>query len=667
MPSGRKSISSRINRRVLSTIAIGTCILSIALGVKQYLDSMAFLEAKSDASLHLSTKSLAEPIWNFSQEVIIDFSQSIVLDPDVHSIEIVSAEGDLVYRSNNLATGNPLETLCRSSEYFCKSREIYRDQEFIALITVAFDLSHMRKRVIETTLFALIMGLLATLVVALVTSRYLSNIIKTPLETLSHGAKRLSEGDLNHNFIVESQDELGSLAESFMLMRDSIRTKIMDLVAINDISLRIARLSHEADVHSLLLNSFKQKLRAEHIIFIESNDRGMITVPNLVSFWQSQKQDILTHGQKAIARASIDVAPYMEGQNIFVPLVNFDKTCFGLIVAHLDHQKAVTSIDQNYLETLAGAAVSRLENLRILRLIEYEVIKKTEQLTANQRELVEASRKAGMAEVAIGFLHNIGNIMTSLFVSCSEALDQAHRDFYPNRAKNFVALVREKVPELEVYLQAEGREVLNFWNLLNSEEEHNKEERITNLERIRRGLQNVDEIVKLQLNYAKIPDLEEVMTLQSIIDKVLDLCYLEIQKNKVKIHVDIADKTTLTSVQSKVSQILVNLLLNAIQAFPPDAQSRQVWIQALASETETEISFSIRDNGCGISPENQVKIFNFGFTTKNTGNGLGLHSSSLMAYELGGVLVVESPGVGKGATFSLTLPKTPGQINDQSA
>ena len=58
----------------------------------------------------------------------------------------------------------------------------------------------------------------------------------------------------------------------------------------------------------------------------------------------------------------------------------------------------------------------------------------------------------------------------------------------------------------------------------------------------------------------------------------------------------------------------------------------------------------------GIDPRNLTKIFQYGFTTKDDGHGFGLHNSALVAKELGGSLEVASEGLGKGATFTLTLP-----------
>jgi two-component system NtrC family sensor kinase len=71
------------------------------------------------------------------------------------------------------------------------------------------------------------------------------------------------------------------------------------------------------------------------------------------------------------------------------------------------------------------------------------------------------------------------------------------------------------------------------------------------------------------------------------------------------------------------------------------------------------VQVAVSDTGVGIAPENMIRIFNHGFTTKKTGHGFGLHSGALAARELGGELRAHSEGPGSGATFVLELPVTP--------
>jgi signal transduction histidine kinase len=68
------------------------------------------------------------------------------------------------------------------------------------------------------------------------------------------------------------------------------------------------------------------------------------------------------------------------------------------------------------------------------------------------------------------------------------------------------------------------------------------------------------------------------------------------------------------------------------------------------------VVMTIQDSGIGIAPEHLSKMFTRGFTTKTDGNGIGLQSSILAIKNMGGSMDVQSEGVGRGATFTLTFP-----------
>jgi signal transduction histidine kinase len=71
---------------------------------------------------------------------------------------------------------------------------------------------------------------------------------------------------------------------------------------------------------------------------------------------------------------------------------------------------------------------------------------------------------------------------------------------------------------------------------------------------------------------------------------------------------------------------------------------------------EASVVITIQDSGIGIAPELLSKMFTRGFTTKTDGNGIGLYSSILAIQNMGGSMHVQSEGVGRGATFTLTFP-----------
>jgi len=101
-------------------------------------------------------------------------------------------------------------------------------------------------------------------------------------------------------------------------------------------------------------------------------------------------------------------------------------------------------------------------------------------------------------------------------------------------------------------------------------------------------------------------------------------------------------------------QILVNLIANAKQAMAGCSGGERLTLRAAAAAGRLRIR--VEDEGVGISAQNLTRIFSHGFTTRSTGHGFGLHSCALAAREMGGALLAESEGPGKGAAFTLDLP-----------
>ena len=104
----------------------------------------------------------------------------------------------------------------------------------------------------------------------------------------------------------------------------------------------------------------------------------------------------------------------------------------------------------------------------------------------------------------------------------------------------------------------------------------------------------------------------------------------------------------------KLQQVLINLLLNAVQSCDENGQ-----VTVSVECGEEQICFKIADNGCGIRPEHLSKIFEPFFTTKDPGKGtgLGLAISHRIVAEAGGKIEVES-SLGKGSLFRVILNKT---------
>lgn len=164
----------------------------------------------------------------------------------------------------------------------------------------------------------------------------------------------------------------------------------------------------------------------------------------------------------------------------------------------------------------------------------------------------------------------------------------------------------------------------------------------------------------MQQSYARVSGVVETISVQELVEDSLRFNAESLQRHKVEVVRDFTPTPPLAIEKNKVVQILVNLIRNA--KFACDERPAVDVPGRIIVSTRTEaarVSIAIVDNGVGIAPENLIRIFSHGFTTRKTGHGFGLHSGALAAKELGGTLTVHSKGRGHGASFVLELPLKP--------
>ncbi|MBN1418735.1 MAG: HAMP domain-containing histidine kinase [Planctomycetes bacterium] len=162
----------------------------------------------------------------------------------------------------------------------------------------------------------------------------------------------------------------------------------------------------------------------------------------------------------------------------------------------------------------------------------------------------------------------------------------------------------------------------------------------------------LDEILNAFLRYAR-PSPEEAKTvdLGDVCASVLQFLQPEIESRRLAVTIRKPDppvRGRLPEVQLR--QILLNLLLNAAQASPPDGR-----IEVRVRQGRRRASIEVADTGPGIPPETRDRLFEPFFSTKKEGTGLGLAISRRLAEGMGGTLVYE-PIEPHGSLFRLEVP-----------
>jgi signal transduction histidine kinase len=207
-----------------------------------------------------------------------------------------------------------------------------------------------------------------------------------------------------------------------------------------------------------------------------------------------------------------------------------------------------------------------------------------------------------------------------------------------------------------VTLDPKGKQIPAFLAILAQHLNEDKTEILKELEHLTVKIDHVKAIVATQQSYARVSGVTEVFDVASAIDDALKLNAAEFDRHHIEI---VRDYEALPKVQldkHKLLQILVNLVKNGKDALVEGGGTNRRLTFRTRSKGSDQIAIQVSDTGIGIQKENLTRIFSHGFTTKKTGHGFGLHSCANTAKEMGGALIVESSGLGHGATFTLALP-----------
>jgi len=300
--------------------------------------------------------------------------------------------------------------------------------------------------------------------------------------------------------------------------------------------------------------------------------------------------------------------------------------------------------------------------------LEHRVEERTRELQEVHKQLVETARQVGRAEIATNVLHNVGNVLNSVFTSAVVARERLAGLKLENVEK-VAALLAEHEADLATFLSQDerGRNAVPFLNRLSKHLQAERQEIQNLLGEVSRHTEHIGTIVKLQQRYARTPQkLVEPVQLAELVEDALGINHAALTRHSVQVERALADVPPVLTEKHKLLMILVNLISNAKYALDGLPEQERRLTVSLSPPAEGHLWIEVRDNGMGIAPEMLTRIFQYGFTTREEGHGFGLHSSALAAQEMGGTLTAHSDGLGKGATFRLELPYTPEQQGEQS-
>ena len=268
----------------------------------------------------------------------------------------------------------------------------------------------------------------------------------------------------------------------------------------------------------------------------------------------------------------------------------------------------------------------------------------------------------GRLEVVDTILHNIGNAINSVTTGTETLYRNLVNDQLVRRLRALADAVKPHADDWIDYIEndPQGQKVMPFIIALAEDFVRHNRGLVGTVERVRDRAQHIADIVRTQKSPGR-PAMtwKEVDLRRALLDAV-NVVRDSLDPGEIRMDVDCAGAPKeIRTQQSQFHQMMVNVIKNSVQAIHELAESdgleEEPRIRIRAGVEGEFLNLEVSDNGIGFGGKDTRMFFAAGYTTKESGTGLGLHSAANFVVGSGGRIDLSSDGVGKGATARVML------------
>jgi len=417
--------------------------------------------------------------------------------------------------------------------------------------------------------------------------------------------------------------QLGAAIERARLY-ETAQMRSEDMAVLNDITRAITSLLALEDVLTVSLSGIREFLHVEagSLILVEEATGRLVFRKTLGRLREPQIEYALQPGEGVVgavvqlrepilindARAhplfspALDKVTGVTTRSILCVPINVKGRALGAVQVVNKVGGPFTTDDLELLNFLAASVGVALENARLYG----ELAASKRDLELSQAQLIQAEKLAATGRLAASMAHEINNPLQAI-QNCLHLV--LNRPLTDDKKQRYLQMAQEEVERL-IKLVAR---TLDFY---------------------RPSKGNVS---PTQVN--------------DVIEAVLALANKRLEHGHVRVQQHLSsDVPTLALVRDQLTQVFLNLVINAAEAMPDGGQ-----LTITTAQRDGWVCVSFRDMGPGIPAEEAGKIFEPFYTTKAAGTGLGLSVSYGIIERQGGRITVESQP-GQGATLTVHLP-----------
>ena len=275
-----------------------------------------------------------------------------------------------------------------------------------------------------------------------------------------------------------------------------------------------------------------------------------------------------------------------------------------------------------------------------------ELAKRERELRETQSALVQTEKLASLGQLVAGVVHEVNNPLSYIWNDLS--VMRGHFQTLRRLGNLSSRFAQTDDPAARQQL---GREIAQ----LCEEEEIDETLEILGrtFERTTSGLESIRKIISDLRDFSRMGKAEREPTdLNKTIQSTLTMLKYDIRSKGIEVETDLAELPLVECSAVKISQVLLNIILNAVQAV---RKNGRIWITSRGADDS--VTILVRDDGPGIPEEIRDRIFDPFFTTKERGKGTGLGLSisyGIIREHNGSISLTSAPGAG--AEFAITLP-----------
>ena len=318
------------------------------------------------------------------------------------------------------------------------------------------------------------------------------------------------------------------------------------------------------------------------------------------------------------------------------------------ILENMTDPEGFRHADMQNLVRFREHAITALDKARIF-----------ENLVGAQKALVRAAYASGMAEIATDVLHNVGNLLNSVRTSIHVMQGAIEQKKWSSLLEKINGLLMENENQLPHFFQSSRAQLLpEALRSIAANYETRDKSLATEARRLEEHIQAITGVLQEQrrITREKLP----LTTCEpnGLILSTLQLEAYLLKDKKIEVVQDLGVIPQIIADQSKLMRILIYLLKNAGEAIEASPMREEGCITIKTHVIGERVTIEMTDNGVGFEPEDVCRFFAHGYTTKPDFRGFGLHYCANTVNEMNGEITMTSQGPGKGATVTISFPKT---------